>query len=142
MPRRRRIGSVGIIFHVLNRSAKRIPLFESPSDYAAFEQLLFDARERVPLKLYSYCVMPNHWHLIVCPTADGNLSRFMHWLTVTHAQRWHAFRSTSGTGGVYQGRFKAIPIQSDDSSADGVPICRAKSAAREPGGRRPTLAVV
>jgi len=113
MPRRRRIGSVGIIFHVLNRSAKRIPLFESPSDYAAFEQLLFDARERVPLKLYSYCVMPNHWHLMVSPTGDGNLSRFMHWLTVTHAQRWHAFRSTSGTGGVYQGRFKAIPIQSD-----------------------------
>jgi len=113
MPRRRRIGSGGITYHVLNRSAKRIPLFESPADYASFEQLLFDARQRVPVRLYAYCVMPNHWHLIICPTEDGDLSCFMHWLTVTHAQRWHAFRSTSGTGGVYQGRFKAIPIQSD-----------------------------
>jgi REP-associated tyrosine transposase len=113
MPRRRRIGAGGIIFHVLNRSAKQIPLFEGSFDYAAFEEILFDAKERVPLKLLAYCLMPNHWHLIICPLEDSDLSRFMHWLTVTHAQRWHAFRSTSGTGCVYQGRFKAIPVQSD-----------------------------
>ena len=113
MPRRLRIGTAGFVYHVLNRATKRVPLFESESDYAAFEQLLFDAKQRAAVRLLAYCLMPNHWHLILCPQQDGDLSRFMHWLTVTHAQRWHALHQTSGTGGVYQGRFKAIPVQSD-----------------------------
>src|SRR4051812_38589637 len=98
MPRRPRVGMGGIIFHVLNRGVKRLPLFDNNFDYSAFEQLLFDAKRNFPVRLFAYCVMPNHWHLIVEPTADDSLSRFMHWLTVTHAQRWHACRATSGTG--------------------------------------------
>ena len=113
MPRRLRVGTAGIVFHVLNRAAKRHPLFESAHDYAAFEALLFEARTRYPLDLLAYCLMPNHWHLILCPHTERSLSQFMQWLTVTHAQRWHAFRGTAGTGSVYQGRFKAIPVQSD-----------------------------
>jgi putative transposase len=102
-----------MVFHVLNRAAKRVQLFENSYDYAAFEAILFEAKARCPLHLFSYCLMPNHWHLITCPLTERSLSQFMHWLTVTHAQRWHAYRRTSGTGSVYQGRFKAIPIQSD-----------------------------
>jgi putative transposase len=101
------------VYHVLNRSVKRLVLFSSDWDYAAFEGLLFEAKQRAAVKLFDYCLMRNHWHLILCPVKDGELSRFMHWLTVTHAQRWHAFHEKSGTGAVYQGRFKAIPIQSD-----------------------------
>ena len=113
MPRRRRIATSGIVYHVLNRGARRLPLFETRWDYAAFEQLIFDARIRSSVRVFAYTVMPNHWHLIVSPDRDGELSRFMHWLTCTHAQRWHAHRGSSGTGAVYQGRFKAIPVQSD-----------------------------
>lgn len=113
MPRRARTAPGGIVYHVLNRAAKRVPLFENAGDFAAFEQLLADARLRVSIPLLAYCVMPNHWHLILCPHRDGDLSQFMHWMTMTHAQRWHAYHGTTGTGGVYQGRFKAIPIQSD-----------------------------
>jgi putative transposase len=58
--------------------------------------------------------MPNHWHLLLWPRRDGELSEFMRLLTVTHTQRWHAHRQTAGTGPVYQGRFKSFPVQSDE----------------------------
>jgi len=57
--------------------------------------------------------MSNHWHLIVWVDNQPQLSTFAHWFTGTHAQRWHAAHGTSGTGSVYQGRFKSIAIGSD-----------------------------
>jgi putative transposase len=114
MPRRRRTGSAGLIFHALNRGAKRARLFESPDDYAAFENLLFETRDTVKIPLLAYCLMPNHWHLVVWPERDTDLSMFMHQLTGTHAQRWNSYRGIAGTGAVYQGRFKAIPVDRDE----------------------------
>src|SRR3954468_23181959 len=58
--------------------------------------------------------MPNHWHLIVWPRQDGELSRFVGWLTLTHTQRWHAHRHSAGAGHLYQGRFKSFPVQDDE----------------------------
>ena len=91
-------------------------LFEKDEDYAAFEQVLQQAFEREPLRILGYCVMPNHWHMVVWPRrgADTQVSEFLRWLTVTHTQRWHAHHHTSGTGHVYQGRFKSFPVQSDE----------------------------
>jgi putative transposase len=63
--------------------------------------------------LLSYALMPNHWHLVVWPKEDGDLSRFVGWLTLTHTQRWHAHRRNAGTGHLYQGRFKSFPVQED-----------------------------
>jgi putative transposase len=57
--------------------------------------------------------MPNHWHLVVWPEHDRVLSRFVGWLTLTHTQRWHAFRGTVGSGHLYQGRFKSFPVEAD-----------------------------
>ena len=57
--------------------------------------------------------MPNHWHMVVRPREDRDLSEFMRWLTVTHTQRWHAHHHTSGTGHLYQGRYKSFPVQED-----------------------------
>lgn len=57
--------------------------------------------------------MPNHWHLIVWPTEDQQLSKCMHWLTLTHAARWGTAKHLRGTGAVYQDRFKAIPVQTE-----------------------------
>jgi putative transposase len=57
--------------------------------------------------------MPNHWHLVLRPHADGTLSDFVRWLTVTHTQRYHAAHRTGGTGPLYQGRFKSFPVQDD-----------------------------
>ncbi|MGH7486737.1 MAG: transposase [bacterium] len=76
--------------------------------------MLAQACVRVSLQLLVYCVMPNHWHLVVWPRHDGDLSRFMNWLTLTHSQRWHQYRHTVGEGHVYQGRFKSFPVETND----------------------------
>jgi putative transposase len=110
-----------MVFHVLNRGVRRLKLFEHPGDYRAFLQLVSEAQGRVPVRCLSYCVMPNHFHFVLWPQADGELSQFMFWLTTTHSMRWHVWRGTSGTGHVYQGRFKAFPIQQD---AHFLRVCR------------------
>ena len=114
MPRRIRIATGGLAYHVLNRRVGRLRLFEKPADYAAFETILHQAHERTDIRIAAYGLMPNHWHLLLWPRDDGELSEVMRWITVTHTQRWHAHRQTSGSGPVYQGRFKSFPVQSDE----------------------------
>jgi putative transposase len=114
MPRRLRSASGGYVYHVLNRSVARDSLFAKAGDYAAFLKVLRQADTWQPMRLLAFCVMPNHWHLLVWPHADGDLSEYMRWLTVTHTQRWHAHHHTAGTGPLYQGRFKAFPVQEDE----------------------------
>lgn len=104
----------GYVYHVLNRANARIKIFDGRADYEAFEQVLRQAVERTQTRLLAYCVMPNHWHLVVWPREDGELSRFVGWLTLTHTQRWHAQRHSAGTGHLYQGRFKSFPVQDDE----------------------------
>ena len=113
MPRRALVGSAGLAFHVMNRAARRSHIFQSFADYEAFERLLSEAQRVVPLRLLAYVVMPTHWHLVVWPQADTDLSRHMQWLTRTHAQHWHRAHGSVGTGALYQGRYRAIPIQDD-----------------------------
>ncbi|MFO0872939.1 MAG: transposase [Phycisphaerales bacterium] len=104
----------GVVFHVLNRRVMRLPLFEDRGDYEAFERVLGEAMERAMApQLFAYCLMPNHWHLLVRPRASGDLSRWMQWLTVTHTHRWHAHRRSAGAGPLYQGRFRSFPVQAD-----------------------------
>jgi len=103
----------GLVYHVLNRGVGRMRLFDDDDDYAAFERVLAEAHERSPTRLLGYCIMPNHWHLVVWPREDDELSQWMRWVTVTHTQRWHAHRRSAGTGPVYQGRFKSFPVESD-----------------------------
>lgn len=122
MGRARRVDAGGLAYHVLNRGNGRMTIFEDDEDYAAFERVLAEAVERVPgIRLCAYCLMPNHWHLVVWPREDGQLSKFVGWLTLTHTQRWHAHRHSVGGGHVYQGRFKSFPIQRDDHF---LTVCR------------------
>ncbi len=111
MPRSNRIASANYIYHVLNRSNERVPIFEGMGDYAWFESLLAEARQRIPLRILSYCLMPNHWHLVLWPREDDQLPKFMDWLTGTHAINWRMHRDNLGNGHVYQGRYKSFPIQ-------------------------------
>ena len=114
MGRPKRAADGGLVYHVLNRANARMTIFEKEADYAAFVEVLEEAVERTQTRLLAYCVLPNHWHLVVWPREDGELSRFTGWLTLTHTQRWHAHRHSAGTGHVYQGRFKSFPVQEDD----------------------------
>jgi len=116
MPRRERSIVGAMVYHVLNRAVGRQTVFEEAEDYQAFERVILEALTFEPLRILAYCVMPNHWHFVVWPIAgrDDQVSRFMRWLTVTHTQRWHAHFGTSGTGPIYQGRFKSFPVQNDE----------------------------
>src|SRR5690349_18090492 len=97
MPRTARVAPGGVVFHVLNRGNARSPIFEADGDYAAFLRALAETLARFPrLRLLAYCLMPNHWHLVLWPASDGELGRFMQRLTVTHVRRWHEFRRTTG----------------------------------------------
>jgi putative transposase len=103
----------GLVYHVLNRAAGRAMIFEKDADYEAFEGVLEQTHQRFGTRMLSYCVMPNHWHLVLWPRRDDELSETLRWLTVTHTQRRHANRRTGGTGPLYQGRFKSFPVQDD-----------------------------
>src|SRR5207244_11561664 len=72
-------------------------------------------------RLLSYCLMPNHWHLMLWPREDDELTAFVRWLTHTHTMRWHAHYHTAGTGHLYQGRFKSFPVQTDEHF---LTVCR------------------
>jgi len=114
MPRRPRSGCGGLIFHVMNRGARKTQLFDTADDYAAFVRVLKCATGRVPMRILAYALMPNHWHLVLWPREDPHLSAFMAWSTATHVRRWHLAHGTTGTGTLYQGRFKAIPVKDDE----------------------------
>ncbi len=103
------------------RANARLAIFDCDEDYAAFERVLAQAVTRFDMRLLAYCLMPNHFHLLVWPRDDGDLSTFMRWLTMTHTQRWHAFHRTVGSGHLYQGRFKSFPVESDDHF---LTVCR------------------
>ncbi len=121
MGRAPRTSQGGLIYHMLNRSNGRLTVFEKDQDYAAFERILEEVRERASTRILGYCLMPNHWHLVLWPPEDGELSTFMRLLTLTHTQRWHAHRHTAGSGHVYQGGFKSFVVQSDEHY---LTVCR------------------
>ena len=89
-------------------------LFEKAADYQAFEQVLRDTLDQSPMRICAYAVMPNHWHLLLWPECDGELTAFMQRLTITHVRRWQEHRGYAGLGHVYQGRYKSFPVESDE----------------------------
>ena len=114
MPRVARRSVGGIVYHVLNRGNSRRRLFAGDVDYLAFAVALLEALRRWPgVKLLAFCIMPNHWHLVLQPSRDGELSHFMRWLTQTHTQRWRHFKHTVGYGALYQGRYKSFIVKED-----------------------------
>jgi len=114
MGRALRIDIGNEIYHVLNRANARMTIFEKDNDYQAFETILEEAKNRYPIQIFSYQIMPNHWHFCLCPKNDGDMTKFVQWLTLTHTQRWHAHHHSIGTGHLYQGRYKSFLVQKDN----------------------------
>jgi putative transposase len=112
MPRTARASKANYCYHVLNRGNGRARIFHKNGDYEAFVALFERACERLPMRILAYCLMPNHFHLVLWPRGDGDLSRWMQWLLTAHVRRYH--RHYGGSGHVWQGRFKAFPIQLDE----------------------------
>lgn len=113
MARPPRIDVGECVYHVINRSNGRIRIFENDADYSDFEYLLNEMRETFGMRILAYIVMPNHWHLLLYPRNDGDLSIAMQWLGTTHARRHHTRKGTIGGGHLYQGRYKSFLVQED-----------------------------
>ncbi|TWT67132.1 transposase [Allorhodopirellula solitaria] len=114
MGRPKRADASGHCYHMLNRANLRATIFEKEADYEAFEKIIDEGIERFEIDLFAYCVMPNHYHLLVRPGKDGEMGRFGHYIGLTHTQRYHAHYKTTGLGHLYQGRFKSFPVQTDE----------------------------
>ena len=81
MPRPKRVCPAGEVFHVLNRAVARLTIFEKPGDYDAFLRVLDETWREVSLPIFAMVLMPNHWHFVVRPTADDQVSAFFRRLT-------------------------------------------------------------
>lgn len=99
--------SGGCVCHVWNRAHVRMTIFADEEDFAALEKVLARSRTR----RLAYWLMPNCWHLLAWPRDDGELSRFVGWLTLTHTQPAQAQRRATDPGHVYQGPVKSLPIE-------------------------------
>lgn len=121
MPRQKRADEAGVIYHALNRGNARQALFRKTEDYEAFLRTLGQGLERYPVELFSFTLMPNHWHLVLRPAEDGMMGRLLRWVTATHTLRYHAHYRTAGEGHLYQSRFKSFPVADDEHF---LAVCR------------------
>jgi putative transposase len=97
---------------VINRGNGRRDVFLKDGDFEAFLKALAHACIEIPMPVLGFCLMPNHFHLVVQPQDDGDLSRWMHRVLNTHVRRYHQHYQSSGH--IWQGRFKSFPIAEDD----------------------------
>ena len=113
MPRHARVAVADTIYHVINRANGRVPIFNVDKAYEHFESLLHEAKELTGMRILAYCIMPNHFHFILYPRTDTNLSEFMRWLTTTHVRQYRAVTETIGYGHLYQDRYKSFPVETN-----------------------------
>ena len=111
MPRPLRQIPDNSVQHVLNRGNRRAAIFHQEADYERFTNLLADASERVPMRLLAFCLMPNHWHLVVWVKRGDQLSAYMQWLASLHVQQHHRTYGTRGLGHLYQARYRNFIVE-------------------------------
>ncbi len=117
MPRTTRTLIGGLCYHLINRGNGRARVFHGEADYREFVKLMATAAgerlaPRLAPRLLAYCLMPNHVHLVLWPREDGEVSRWIQWLMTAQVRRHH--RRHGSDGHLWQGRFKAFPIQRDE----------------------------
>ncbi|MGC8560243.1 MAG: transposase [Phycisphaerae bacterium] len=101
----------GVIYHVTNRGNGRMKIFRKPGDYLSFVELLIAGKQRVPMDVFGFCLMPNHWHLVLRPRGGDDLAAYLSWVSNTHVKRFRVdYPQTSGH--LYQGRYKSFPVES------------------------------
>lgn len=113
MPRTARVSAGDIVYHCINRSNGRVPIFHTSADYQHFESVLEEGARLIGMRLLAYCIMPNHWHLVLFPRFDGEIGEFMRWVTTTHVRQRRAMTETIGYGSLYQGAYKSFPVETE-----------------------------
>lgn len=118
MPRNARVAVANTVYHVINRANGRLTIFHDDGQYAHFEALLEEAVKTTGMRVLAYCLMPNHWHLVLQPTTDTMMAQFMGWLTSTHTRQYRTITMTVGYGHLYQDRYKSFPVEDDKHLVD------------------------
>ncbi len=111
MPRLARGLADGMFYHIINRGNGHQAVFHKKHDYLSFQKVMMESLQKYSVKLYAWCLMPNHFHLLVSPEKAEDLSRWMQWIMTSHVRRYHKHFGTSGH--VWQGRFKSFVVQND-----------------------------
>lgn len=114
MPRQARVSVANVIYHVINRANGRTTIFHNEKEYCHFISLVKEARDLTDMRILGYCIMPNHWHFILYPKTDTQLSEFMSWLTSTHVRQYRTKTKTIGYGHLYQDRYKSFPVETNE----------------------------
>ncbi len=132
------------VYHVINRANARVPIFQSDSDYGLFLSTLTEAWEQSGMRILAFIVMPNHWHLVLYPRLETELSIFMSWLTNTHVKRWQSVHDLVGSGHLYQNSYKFFPVETDSHCLSVIRYvesnaCRAKLVGRAENWRWSSL---
>lgn len=109
-----RLAIGNTIYHVINRVNGRATIFKNDKEYKHFESLLEEAKELLDMRILAYCIMPNHWHLVLYPRNDGDMSEFMRWLTTTHVRQYRVATKSIGGGHLYQGTYKSFPVEKSE----------------------------
>jgi putative transposase len=113
MARQRRKLADDSVYHVHNRGNGGMRIFRKAGDFEAFIKLLEEGRKRSGVRILGYCLMDDHWHLVVWPRRGKDLSKFIAWVSTTHVRRWREHRTDRDGGHLYQGRFRSFMVQGD-----------------------------
>jgi len=112
MPRISRGLIDSAVYHVINRGNGGQEVFHKGKDYEAFIAIMEEAKVNYSVKFFAYCLMPNHFHMVLMPDRGDQLSKMMQWMMTSHVRRYHRHYGTSGH--IWQGRYKSFLIQKDN----------------------------
>jgi putative transposase len=115
MPRHARVSPDGFVQHVLNRGDHRETLFHKPGDFRAFLLVIADAADRVPMRILAYCIMRNHFHLLLWPYQGNDLPDFMNLVMNIHIGRYLRHYPPASPGHLYQGRYTNSIVETGTS---------------------------
>ena len=111
MPRIARGLADNQIYHIINRGNRRESVYHDKYDYERFLKLLFDSKEKYNIKIYAYCLMPNHFHLVIYTKYSESLSKAMHWISSSYVRYYNKRYKISGH--LWQGRYKSFIVQKE-----------------------------
>lgn len=111
MPRIARGLADNQIYHIINRGNRREAVFHDNYDYEKFLKLLIESKEKYAVKIYAYCLMPNHFHLVIYTKYADSLSQAMHWISSSYVRYYNKRYNISGH--LWQGRYKSFIVQED-----------------------------
>jgi putative transposase len=91
-----------VIYRMMNRGSCRTDVFQNERRSCPIRQDPGEGRPRVKMRILAYCLMSNHWHIVLWPHKAGDLSKFVQWISSTHVRRWREHRANVGEGHLYQ----------------------------------------